>query len=118
MELRNRLADATGLTLPATMVFDHPTPAVLTTFLCDELVPRAADAELPTAEDLDRLDGALAALPADDIERVRIVLRLESLLSRHARPGGSEGGTELIDKLGSVSNDELFALVDQDLGLA
>ncbi|MEU0304655.1 type I polyketide synthase [Streptomyces sp. NPDC006175] len=37
VELRNTLARETGLTLPATMVFDYPTPTVLAEHLCTEL---------------------------------------------------------------------------------
>nr|BCB14664.1 type I polyketide synthase [Streptomyces spiroverticillatus] len=49
VELRNRLRQATGQRLPATLIFDYPTPSVLAKFLLEELLPGVEEAALALA---------------------------------------------------------------------
>jgi hypothetical protein len=121
VDLRNRLATAAGLRLAATAVFDHATPRALAEHLGAELgatpgggaEPHAAD--LPAA--LDRLDALAARLSPAEIDRSRIVPRLESLLARLGAQAGG-GAADLAGLLDGASAQDVFALLDLELGSA
>ncbi|MFL6110568.1 MAG: SDR family NAD(P)-dependent oxidoreductase, partial [Catenulispora sp.] len=111
VELRNRLAGGTGLRLPATLVFDHPTVAGLAEYLHARLAPAppAPDDVLRTA--LDQVRRALAADP-DDAARSRVTALLHAALGRLDPAAGDGAGRPVLD---AASDDELFAFIDSQL---
>ncbi|WP_245655142.1 thioester reductase domain-containing protein [Streptomyces catenulae] len=72
VELRNRLATRSRLTLPATLVFDHPTPRALAAHLCAALRDTTGEPGIGEPETVDHAaDIRLAPdiRPADEVVR-------------------------------------------------
>jgi candicidin polyketide synthase FscB len=110
VELRNRLTAESGLRLPATLIFDHPSPADLAAHLLAGLAPAAVDADDAVLAELDRL----LERAGDSVSR-RVTARLETLLARRR---ATEGAGDEDDGLDSATDDEIFDLIDNELGLS
>ncbi|WP_143070867.1 type I polyketide synthase, partial [Streptomyces malaysiense] len=90
VELRNRLMAATGLRLPATLVFDHPTPTALGQLLHQELCAKAGPDEGSGLSD-EALRDVIASIPAQALRQNGLV----DVLLRLAREHGESAATRL-----------------------
>ncbi|WSE26433.1 type I polyketide synthase [Amycolatopsis rhabdoformis] len=100
IELRNRLDGVTGLRLPATLIFDYPSVEVLAEFLVGSVADGPSDVEV-------RVDELVTAIRAADLDvRSKVLERLKSVVGEFATDAEVE----------EASADELFALLDEELG--
>ncbi|WP_079186724.1 type I polyketide synthase [Streptomyces sp. TSRI0107] len=125
VEFRNSLNSVTGLRLSTTVVFDHPTPNALARHLLGRLTSSTPRTEAAgPLEAIDRLESLLKRYATQDgadeasevAEAAEIAQRLQRIaqnwqaLTRPASPDDSS--------LEAATDDELFDVLDQELGLS
>ncbi|WP_415830079.1 SDR family NAD(P)-dependent oxidoreductase [Kibdelosporangium persicum] len=116
IDLRNRLNDVTGLRLPATLVFDHPTPGAL----AEHLVASFAGSEEPPSPvlaELDRVESVVLSAP-DDGSRQAVITRLQILLTKLSDHTDGQTPVAPHDDLREATADELIDLIDAEFGAA
>jgi len=118
VDLRNQLNARTGLRLPVAVVFDHPTPTALAAHLSELLEP-VGDAAVTVPgprSPLDALDHLeLAAATHDEELRRAVVGRLRGLLRKWDAPvEGAAHDSGLV----AVTDEEMFDLIDRELGIS
>jgi malonyl CoA-acyl carrier protein transacylase/NADP-dependent 3-hydroxy acid dehydrogenase YdfG/acyl carrier protein len=128
VELRNRLTAGTGLRLPATMVFDYPTPLALARYLRAQARPEeVAEAAGPGAGAiavLEELERSLPGVVAGDLEvRADVTGRLQTLLSKLLEgsgqaPGAASNAEVVTDRLKAASADEVLDFINKEFGVS
>ncbi|WUA47110.1 SDR family NAD(P)-dependent oxidoreductase [Streptomyces sp. NBC_01367] len=117
VDLRNRLTAASGLRLPVTLIFDYPSPAALATYIGEKL-GRDDTARKPVHAELDKLESILSAVAPDGAERAGITARLRDLLAKWNDTHGAQDNAAEKRDIQAATADELFDLLDDELGLS
>ncbi|MFI2264454.1 type I polyketide synthase [Streptomyces tubercidicus] len=117
VELRNGLNAETGMQLPATLVFDYPTPQLLADHLHDTLFGAAdREPEAVLLADLDRFAGAISGLSQENAARGLIEARLRSILAELGGVAEGDAKSAVSQQLDAASDDEIFDFINQELG--
>nr|WP_275937251.1 type I polyketide synthase [Streptosporangium subroseum] len=121
VEFRNRLAADTGLRLAPTLIFDHPTPLALADALRGRLAPEAIKDDEALLAELARLEASLATSTPTEATRTTVALQLGALLARWTSTAGPTGDApedapDTDADIAAADDDELFSLLDNELG--
>ncbi|KOU54047.1 phosphopantetheine-binding protein, partial [Streptomyces sp. WM6378] len=125
VELRNGLSALTGIRLPATLLFDYPTPAELVDHLHARIAPESPSGPEALLGELERLEKTFGGLDVTEEVHEQIAGRLEVLRAKWdaqrdtpAAAGHDDSCSDGDFDFESASDEEVFDLLDNEIGLS
>ncbi|HRI63721.1 MAG TPA: SDR family NAD(P)-dependent oxidoreductase [Polyangium sp.] len=109
VELRNRLAAIMNQRLPATLLFNHPTPQALARHMNSLISPAEV---LPAHTEIEKLEEAISQITANEDARKNVAIRLRAMLAK-LEPEPRD--LALTSNIQSLEDDALFSIIDQRL---
>jgi hypothetical protein len=118
VRLRNALAVTVGTPLPATLVYDCPTPLAVADYLLAALrTPAVATpAGLDPMVELERLEAALSGASDDVVDRAAVAARLRTMLAHWSAPVPDPDVATGAALVLEADVDELLELIDAEVG--
>ncbi|WSQ55758.1 SDR family NAD(P)-dependent oxidoreductase [Streptomyces sp. NBC_01217] len=117
MQFRNLMSAATGMSFPASVVFDHATPLALAAHVRLRMFPESAGGKEAALAGLERLEILVAALPPQELTDSGVTGRLLALVARLDPANAQRQTGRTADELTDADADAVMAFIDDQLGL-
>jgi acyl carrier protein len=115
LDLRNRLTAATGLRLPATAIFDYPTPAVLAEHLRAEITADGPTPDAIALAEFGKLEKLVQSMTSGNGARGTLAVRMKALVAVLEGDSAAPVGDAADDDLMAATAENIFDLLDNEL---
>jgi acyl carrier protein len=118
VDLRNRLTAIFHIPLPASLVFDYPTPAILAEHVTERLRPKRSETAQFLIGELSRLAKDISLITNDDEVEQAFSDQLRDVLARLTERRAEPATAGVSEQLKAASDDEILDFISKEFGIS